>query len=102
MCKSLIHISRYIGPEKSQKYIWKEIKYLLDDEEGEVATEAVASFQKHLTEIYSKEFAQSEETAEMFEKISSLAEDCDASLVNLGVVLKKLGKIIIAIDKPHD
>lgn len=102
MCKSLIHISRYIGPEKSQQYILKEINYLLDDEEGEVATEAIVSFQKHLSEIYTREFSQSEEAAAMFEKLSNLAEDCDASLVNLGVVLKKLGKIIIAIDKPND
>ena len=67
-----------------------------------MATEAVASFQKHLTEIFTRDFAQSEEVSALFEKLSGLAEDCDASLINLGVILKKLGKIIIAIDKPHD
>jgi len=44
ICKSLIHISKYIGAEKSHKYIEGEINYLLDDEEGEVITEAILSF----------------------------------------------------------
>jgi len=48
MCSSLIHISRYIGTEKSEKHIFPELKELLDDEEGEVVTEAIVSFQKHL------------------------------------------------------
>lgn len=38
----------------------------------------------------------------MFEKLCGLAEDCDATLVNLGIVLKKLGKFIVAFDKPND
>ena len=102
ICKSLIHISRYIGTQKSHQYVLKEINYLLDDEEGEVATEAIVSFQKHLTEVFNQEFIQSEEAATMFEKLCGLAEDCDATLVNLGIVLKKLGKFVIAFDKPHD
>lgn len=53
ICKSLIHISRYIGASKSHEYVLKEINYLLDDEEGEVATEAIVSFQKHLTQVFS-------------------------------------------------
>jgi len=41
MCSNLIFISKNIGPEKSFKYVWPDLKELLDDEEGEVVSEAM-------------------------------------------------------------
>ena len=102
ICHILIHISRYIGSEKSHLYVLKEINNFLDDEEGEVVTEAIVSFQKHLSQVFNQEFIKSDEAAATFEKLCSLAEGCDTNNVNLGVVLKKLGKLIIAFDKPND
>lgn len=48
MCTHLMAISRYIGNEKSEKIVLKELIELLEDEEGEVVTEAITQFQKHL------------------------------------------------------
>lgn len=44
MCASLIHISKYIGKDKASIYVLPELKELLDDEEGEVVTEAIVSY----------------------------------------------------------
>jgi hypothetical protein len=44
MCGHLIHISLYIGYKKSEEYILPELKELLEDEEGEVVTEAAVQF----------------------------------------------------------
>ena len=44
MCVNLINISKYIGPELTLKYVLPELKELLDDEEGEVASEAIVQF----------------------------------------------------------
>jgi hypothetical protein len=40
----LIHISLYIGCKKSEECILPELKELLEDEEGEVVTEAAVQF----------------------------------------------------------
>jgi len=44
MCANLITISKYIGQDNAHKYMLPELKELLDDEEGEVASEAIVSF----------------------------------------------------------
>lgn len=44
MCNHLIYISFYIGSKKSEEYILPELKELLEDEEGEVVTEAAVQF----------------------------------------------------------
>ena len=41
MCTSLLHISKYIGKDKSFINILPELRELLEDEEGEVVTEAI-------------------------------------------------------------
>lgn len=51
MCYSLCAISKYIGNEKSKQFVLPELKELLDDEEGEVVTEAIISFQKLLDKV---------------------------------------------------
>ncbi len=41
MCSNLHHISLAIGQEFAHSYVLPELKELLDDEEGEVVTEAI-------------------------------------------------------------
>jgi len=102
MCASLIHISRYIGKDKSFQYVLPELKELLDDEEGEVVTEAIVSFQKHLDQVYDEEFVAQDETMEVFAKLCDLTVESTMCLVDLAVVLKKLGKYIVTFNRPHD
>lgn len=56
MCMGLLHISKYIGQEKSHKYVLPEIVELIDDEEGEVVAEAIIQYQKHIDQAFSDEF----------------------------------------------
>ena len=44
MCTHLMSISRYIGNDESEKIVLKEILELLEDEEGEVVTEAITQY----------------------------------------------------------
>ena len=41
MCQNLYEIQKYIGPQKTKEYILPELTELLDDEEAEVASEAI-------------------------------------------------------------
>jgi len=52
MCSHLIHVSRYIGQASSEEKVLPEIKELLEDEEGEVVTEAIVQFQKHIASSF--------------------------------------------------
>ena len=56
MCSYLITVSKYLGEVISKEFILPELKELLEDEEGEVASEAIYQFQKHLTYIFDDEF----------------------------------------------
>ena len=102
MCYSLCAISKYIGNEKARQFVLPELKELLDDEEGEVVTEAIICFQKLLDKVFNNEFAQSDEALDMFLKLCDLASDQDMCLVDLGIVLKKLGKFITKFNRPKD
>lgn len=44
MCTHLIYISLYIGNKNSEEFIFPELIELLEDEEGEVVTEAAVQF----------------------------------------------------------
>lgn len=66
MCSVLIHISKYLGEKDAHEHILPEIKDLLEDEEGEVASEAIYQFQKHITYVFDAEFCQKEDTIAMF------------------------------------
>lgn len=44
MCHHLVYVSRYIGHKNSLEKVLPELKELLEDEEGEVATEAIVQF----------------------------------------------------------
>ena len=44
MCSHLIDVSRYIGTTKAEEKVVPEIKELLEDEEGEVVTEAIVQY----------------------------------------------------------
>lgn len=44
ICGQLPFISKYLGPSKAYEYLYPELKELLDDEEREVVTTAIAAF----------------------------------------------------------
>ena len=56
MCSNLIHVSKCIGDQKAMQYILPELKELMDDEEGEVVSEAIIQYQKHLTKVFDSTF----------------------------------------------
>lgn len=78
------------------------MKELLDDEESEVMSEAIIQFQKHLVQIYDKEFRESQEVKDLFIKVCDLAVDCNMCMTELGTLLRKLGKYLVALNKPSD
>jgi len=102
MCQSLFVISKYIGESQSLSFVLPELKELLDDEEGEVVTEAIICFQKSLDKVYSPDFSKSDEAFDMFIKLLDNASDQDMCLVDLGIVLKKLGKFLKNFNRPQD
>ena len=56
MCSSLILISKHVGRDFSMEQVFPELKELLEDEEGEVVTEAIISLQKHVSHVFTAEF----------------------------------------------
>jgi hypothetical protein len=102
ICSSLIHISKYLGPEASKEFILPELKELLEDEEGEVASEAIYQFQKHLTYIFEPDFCRSEEAILMFVQLCENAAEYDLTMVDLALVLKLLTKFLFAFNLPRE
>lgn len=102
MCSHLINVSRYIGPRAAEEKVLPEIKELLEDEEGEVVTEAIAQFQKHVATVFSYQFVSSQEAIEIFCKFCDLTLKNEMCGIDLAIVLKKLGKIIVTLDRPQD
>lgn len=102
MCLNLIHISLYLGPKASEDIVLVELEELLDDEEGEVVTEAVLSLSKHIYKVFPDHFGKSDRAVRMFYKFCDLANKCDMCLVDMARVLKKIGKFIVAFNRPLD
>lgn len=102
MCGQLFLISKYIGAQKSTDLVLPELKELLDDEESEVMSEAIIQFQKHLDQVYDRQFRESQEAKDMFLKVCDLAVDCNMCMTELGTLLRKLGKFMVAFNKPTD
>lgn len=102
MCTYLIDISRHIGQAKSESIILPEIKELLEDEEGEVTTEAFIQYQKHIATVFSLEFVKSQENLEMFYKFCDSIQIQEFQGIDVAVVLKKLAKVLVTLDRPQD
>ena len=102
MCTHLMDISLYIGNDESEKIVLKEIIELLEDEEGEVVTEAITQYQKHLNQVFSPEYRQSQEAVTLFMKAADQAIDSDVTLVDLGNFLKRMCKMLISFDQPNN
>ena len=102
MCSYLIEISRHIGQQKSEAVILPEIKELLEDEEGEVITEAFIQYQKHLSSIFSLKFVKSQENLDIYYKFCDYIQKSDFLGIDLAIILKKLSKVIVTLDRPQD
>lgn len=102
MCHHLIHVSRYIGPKGAEERVLPELKELLEDEEGEVATEAVAQYQKHLATVLPLEFVKSPEALDIFCNFCDQTDRSDLCGMDFAIVLKKLGKIVVTLNRPDD
>ena len=102
MCSHLIHVSRYIGRASSEEKVLPEIKELLEDEEGEVVTEAIVQFQKHIASVFSDELVQAQDALDVFQKFCDLTLEHDMCMIDLAILLKKLGKIIVSMNRPTE
>ena len=102
MCSHLFNISKYLGPQLAQDKVIPELKELIDDEEGEVVTEAIIQFQKHVDHIFSQEFINSQECIDFFKRSIQLIEDKDQSNIDLAAIFKKLGKLLLAFEHHVD
>ena len=96
MCLQLTHIAKYIGSQKTIEYIVPELKELLDDEEGEVVTESIVQFYKITNEVLDDNFISSNESLELFIKILDLTSEKESETIDLALVLKKFGKLMLA------
>jgi hypothetical protein len=65
-------------------------------------SEAIIQFQKHLVQVYDREFRESFEAKEIFIKVCDIAVDCNMAMTELGTLLRKLGKYLVAFNKPQD
>lgn len=52
--------------------------------------------------MYDREFRESQEAKDIFLKVCDLAIDCNLCMTELGTLLRKLGKFMIAFNKPED
>ena len=95
-------MSRYVGSDYSEDKVLPELKELLEDEEGEVATEAFAQYQKHLATVFSYDFVTSIEAVDIFCEFCDLTDKSDLCGMDFGIILQKLGKIIVTLDRPDD
>ena len=102
MCSQLINISRYIGSEKTIEYIIPELKELLDDEEGEVVTESIIQFHKITHKVVNKKYIRSDEAYQLFQKICEMTADQESATIDLALVLKKLGKLMLTFNYKDD
>lgn len=64
--------------------------------------EAIIQYQKHLDQVFSDEFNNSKEAVDIFLNICDLAVDCNMGVSELEVLLRKLGKFLIAFNRPRD
>jgi len=67
-----------------------------------VVTEAIVQYQKHIDQVLRSDFSQTEEAVDLFLRLCDLTADCDMCLVDLSKVLKKLGKFLVAFNRPFD
>lgn len=102
MCSHLITISKYLGEPLSQEYVYPEIKELLEDEEGEVMSEAIYQFQKHLTHVYDQDFCKKEETIELLINLMENSAEYDFTMVDIALVLKLLTKFMLLFNMPKN
>ena len=73
----MIHVSRYISPSKVETIMMPELLELLDDEEGEVATEAIVQYQKHLSKVLPESYLKQDSVRQSFLKILEMAAESD-------------------------
>lgn len=102
MSSHLITISKYLGEEIAKVYVLPEIKDLLEDEEGEVTSEAIFQFQKHLTYIFDEDFCKKQETIDMFINLMENSAEYDFTMVDIALVLNLLTKFMLIINQPEN
>jgi hypothetical protein len=102
MCAVLIYISKYLGEQDAHEHILPEIKELIEDEEGEVASEAIYQFQKHITFIFDDQFCQKEDTINMMIQLCDNAAEYDYTMVDVALVFKLLTKLLLAFNAPEN
>lgn len=98
----MIYVSRYIGRAQAEEKLLPEIKELLEDEEGEVVTEALVQYQKHIASVFSDSFVNSNEAVDILCKFCEQPQKSDLCGIDLAIVLKKIGKIMVTLNRPRD
>lgn len=98
----LIHISRYLGEALSLEFVFPELKELLEDEEGEVTSEAIYQFQKHLTYIYEADFTKREDAVGMLVHLMEVSAEYDFTMVDIALSLKLLSKFLLIYNIPKN
>jgi hypothetical protein len=78
-----------------------ELKELLDDEEGEVASEAIVQFQKLTTKVLSEDYRKSQDALNLFMKLCDHAADTAINQLELILVLKLMTKFLMAFNQPE-
>lgn len=67
-----------------------------------MVTEAMVQYQKHIASVFSNKFVSSQEAMDIFCRFCDLTQNSDLCGIDLAIVLKKLGKIIVTLDRPRD
>ena len=102
MCSQLIYIAKYIGSAKTIEYIIPELQELLDDEEGEVVTESIIQFYKISTKVLDKTFVEQKESLDLFNKICDMTAEKESETIDLALVIKKFGKLMLSFKDQVD
>lgn len=86
----------------SLEFVLPELKDLLEDEEGEVTSEANYQYQKHLTYVYGTDFTKRDDAVCMLVHMMEVSAEYDFTMVDIALSLKLLTKFMLIFNIPKN